>query len=390
MRIGLLGGSFNPIHLGHIKLAQWSMEEFGLNRVLFVVAKDPPHKEIAQATPANMRHEMVRRAVEEIGGLEVTDMEILRGGKSYTVDTVREVLQKEPLAEIFLVLGEDMLNDLVNWRETEALLRLAHVISYARPGVGGDAYETKRMLEARYGARVFLGSYTGPDISSGMVRQAVYEAKPIRELVPPCVEEYIYEQGLYFPEEIKLMQEKLKATLKHRRYRHIMGTVRWAIELAHRHGMDTKKARLAALLHDCAKFAPDEQLKLAEHYGLKLRLVEKSSPSLLHGRLGAIYAREEYGVKDKEILDAIRCHTFCRLRMTRLDKLLYIADKTEPMRSFPGVTNLRRKAWKDLDAGTVACMDYSISHTRNAGKQLDNTIFKARKEILKSMRGQKK
>ncbi|MBQ9833021.1 MAG: nicotinate-nucleotide adenylyltransferase [Clostridia bacterium] len=390
MRIGILGGSFNPIHFGHLQLAQWTLNEYGLDEIMLVTASQPPHKEIAQSVSGEMRFEMVRRAVQDINNISASDIELERDGVSYTVDTLRQIKCEHKDAELFLVIGEDMLFSLPTWRDIEEIVKIAKIIVYARPRVDGNEKDEAKRLAKEYNANIYVGTFTGLDISSTMIREAVHEAKPISSLVPKCIEEYIYENGLYLPDEIKKIQADIKRTVKSKRYRHIMGTVRWAIELADKHKMDTKQARMAALLHDCAKFAPEEQMAEAKRLGIEPTPIEQASPALLHARLGAVYAKEKYGVDDDEIMEAIRCHTLCRLGMTRLDKLLYIADKTEPLRSFPGVNTLRKKAWEDLDIGTVACMDYSIAHTRNSGKQLDDTILSAREEILKKITGGKR
>lgn len=384
MRVGILGGSFNPIHFGHLQLAQWALSEYKLDEILIMVAKQPPHKEIAGDIEPGHRFEMVKRAVDDINRIIACDMELAREGVSYTVDTLRQVKEQYKDAKLFLVLGEDMLFSLPTWREPEEIFKLCDIVAYARPRCDGDERKEAEKLAKEYNAKIHVGTFTGLDISSTMVREAVYNAKPISHLVPKCIEEYIYENGLYLPDDIKAIQQDIKNTVKSKRYRHTMGTVRWAIELADRHKMDTKQARLAALLHDCAKVAPEEQVIEAQKHNMVLTPIEQVSPALIHARLGAVYAKEKYGVEDEEIIEAIRCHTLCRLGMTKLDKLLYIADKTEPLRSFGGVNTLRRKAWDNLDAGTVACMDYSIAHTRNSGKQLDDTILAAREEIIKN------
>ncbi len=386
MRIGILGGSFNPIHFGHLQLAQWALSEYKLDEILMMVAKKPPHKELADDTEAALRYEMVKRAVDDINRISASDIELEREGVSYTVDTLKQIKEQYGDSKLFLIIGEDMLFSLPSWHRIDEIFNLCEVVAYARPGCDGNEREEAEKLKKEYNARIHVGTFTGLDISSTMVRDAVYNAKPISHMVPRCIEEYIYENGLYLPEDIREIQADIKNTVKSKRYRHIMGTVRWAIELADRHKMDTKQARLAALLHDCAKVSPEEQLLQAKKRNMVLTKIEEISPSLIHARLGAVYAKEKYGVDDEEIIEAIRCHTLCRLGMTRLDKLLYIADKTEPLRSFGGVNTLRRKAWDDLDAGTVACMDYSIAHTRNSGKQLDDTILAARDEIIKRRR----
>ena len=117
MEIGLFGGSFNPIHNGHIDMARRVKEQFGLSRVLFMVAKDPPHKELLGNVPAEARLRMAEAALCGEEGLFASGMELERPGKSYTVDTVRALLAEMPDAKISLIVGEDMLQNLPSWRE---------------------------------------------------------------------------------------------------------------------------------------------------------------------------------------------------------------------------------------------------------------------------------
>ncbi len=370
MKIGLFGGSYNPIHNGHIDLAARIRVQFGLDRVLLMVAKDPPHKQLAGNVDAAARFRMAEAALCGMEGLSACDLELKREGKSYTVDTVRELLRMYPDAEIFLMVGEDMLQNLPAWREADKLLSLVTVLATSRPGVEGTLEEAAAVIRARFGAKVAFASFTGKDVSSTMVRQRIENAKPICGLVPPAVEKIIYENAYYREESAARMQEKLRLSLNKRRYEHSVGTMREAIVLADRFGADTNKARLAGLLHDCARFRPEKLLALAAHYGMEIDAYEREVPELLHDRLGAYLARDEYGIADDEILDAIRCHQLCRENMTLLDKIVYLADKIEPTRDYPGVEALRAAAEDDLDRAVLACMDSVHAHLVREGKRI--------------------
>jgi len=385
MKIGLFGGSFNPIHNGHIDLAARVRVQFGLDRVLLTVAKDPPHKQLAGNVDAAARLRMAEAALADAEGLEASGLELHREGKSYTVDTVRGLLYLYPDAEIFLMVGEDMLQNLPSWREAETLLSLVTVIATARPGVEGTLEEAAAVLRRRFHAKVFFASFVGQDVSSTMVRQYIAEAKPVSGLIPSEVERIVYENAYYQEETVSAMQEKLRLSLNKKRYEHSIGTMREAITLAHRFGADGKKARLAGLLHDCARFKQELLLLLAERYGLKPDTYEREVPELLHDRLGALLARDEYGIADEEILDAIRCHQLCRENMTLLDKIIYLADKIEPTRDYPGVDALRAIAEKDLDRAVLACMDSVHEHLVREEKHIKPEGETARKAFRKMM-----
>ena len=127
---------------------------------------------------------------------------------------------------------------------------------------------------------------------------------------------------------------------------------------------------MAGLLHDCAKLPPESLLALAAQHALPVDEFEREVPGLLHDRLGAIIARDEYGVQDTDVLEAIRCHQLCRAHMTGLDKIVYLADKIEPTRDYPGVDVLRSLAQEDLDHAVLACMDSVHAHLVREGKRI--------------------
>ena len=370
MEIGLFGGSFNPIHNGHIDMARRVKEQFGLSRVLFMVAKDPPHKELLGNVSAEARLRMAEAALCGEEGLFASGMELERPGKSYTVDTVRALLAEMPDAKISLIVGEDMLQNLPSWREAEALLGLVRVIAVSRPGVAGTLAEAAETLRARFGARVEFAAFSGLDVSSTMVRAHVEQAVPIEGLVPPAVERMIYENAFYQEETVARLQEKLRASLNKKRYEHSVGTMLCAIALAARWNGNAAEARLAGLLHDCAKLPAERLLALAAQYGFAMDEFEREVPGLLHDRLGALVARDEYGVRDEAVLDAIRSHQLCRAHMTKLDKIIYLADKIEPTRDYPGVDMLRALAEEDLDRAVLACMDSVHAHLVQEGKRI--------------------
>ncbi|HWQ57978.1 MAG TPA: nicotinate (nicotinamide) nucleotide adenylyltransferase [Clostridia bacterium] len=379
--IAMFGGSFNPPHNAHVELAAHLGEEFGFERVLFVVASDPPHKRIAGGVDGATRLALTRAALAGRDGLEASDIELTRRGKSYTVDTLRELQVRYPDARLWLVMGEDMFDDLPRWRDPEGIFALATVAAASRPGEEEDIQRTAVELAARYRADVRVSAFEGSDISSTMVRERVFEAKPISALVPPGVEDMIYALALYQPGDIRAMREKLEASLKPGRHLHSVGTMRCAIELADRFGFDGKKARLAGLLHDCAKL-PDERIPaLARCYGIAQDEYDRANPGLMHDRVGAEYAREEYGVTDADILSAIGSHTRCEPGMSAFSRMIYLADKIEPTRDYPGVKEIREAARADMDRAALMCMRSVLEHLAGRGLSVQPNIYRAIEEL---------
>ncbi|MEI8352100.1 MAG: nicotinate-nucleotide adenylyltransferase [bacterium] len=199
-RIGILGGTFNPVHLGHLVIAQDAIEHFELSRVLLIPCARPPHKPSAELAPSSHRLAMLEHAVEGDLHFEVSDMEITREGVSYTIDTLRILAAVYPGVELCFIIGSDSLPELYLWRDIEALLGLCRVVTLARPGVDLAALRAMdlKLSEARQ-TRIRAHIRTGHllNVSSSEIRYRVAEGMSIRYLVPPGVEMYIAEHSLY-------------------------------------------------------------------------------------------------------------------------------------------------------------------------------------------------
>lgn len=380
MRLAMLGGSFNPIHNGHLLFAEYIRTEFSLDKVFLMVASDPPHKSGEGMLPASVRLEMAEIAASAFKGIEASDIELHRKGPSYTLETLKELQRLYPGAELFCAVGADMLLDLPNWKNPRELLKSAVFIGALRKDDREyDLLAACDMLERQFGASVALSKFEGPDISSTDIRNRIRSARPVQGLIPEIVEKHIYENGYYMPEEIRSMQEKLRGMLKNKRYRHTMGTVRASLLLAEKYGADPFKTRLAALLHDCAKNGVNVSMGIPPQASVEADKWESLDPGLLHAKAGAELAKNVFGVQDDEVLQAIRSHTIGRPGMTKLEKIIYLADMIEPTRSYPGVDELRGLALLDLDRALMASMEMSIGHIRKNKE----TLHPATEEALR-------
>ena len=195
MRSGILGGTFDPIHEGHLAAARVAMECAHLDRVLFIPGAQPPHRGPAVAG-ADQRLAMSRLAIEGEPGFEVSDVEIRRGGKSYTADTVRELERLYPEDELFLILGWDAARLFRSWREPDVIRRLATVVVVRRPGTPPP--DAKLLQAAGLDpARTILCMGHTPDISGSALREAIALGKPVSDSIRPAVERYVAEQKLY-------------------------------------------------------------------------------------------------------------------------------------------------------------------------------------------------
>jgi nicotinate-nucleotide adenylyltransferase len=199
-RIGILGGTFNPVHLGHLILAQDALERFELDRVFFVPCAQSPHKTAEPPIAAAHRAAMLEAALEGDPRMEVSRAEIERGGVSYTIDTVEDFARRFPGAEICFIIGADTLAELHRWKDIGRLLERCAFVTLARPGFDVDAIAPESLRlpppwPERLLARVAAGHAV--DISSTDVRMRLAEGLRVRYLVPDAVEMYIREHHLY-------------------------------------------------------------------------------------------------------------------------------------------------------------------------------------------------
>jgi nicotinate-nucleotide adenylyltransferase len=196
VRLGILGGTFNPPHLAHLVCAQEAHRELGLDRVLFVPAAIPPHKPVEAEPGPRHRLELCRLAVAGDRRFAVSDLELRRAGPSYTVDTLKELSSQSSTNELFLILGGDIAAGLPQWREPERVLELATVAIAKRRGTARSTVQ-KALDQLRGGDRAMFFAMPRIGISSTMVRRRVRAGQPIRYFVPDGVLEYINTHGLY-------------------------------------------------------------------------------------------------------------------------------------------------------------------------------------------------
>ena len=188
-RLGILGGTFDPVHCGHLLLARYVLEALALDRVLFVPAAEPPHKSEVPTLPGH-RWRMVCAAVEGHDRLEASDLELRRPGVSYTVDTLRRLRDERPEAERFLIIGADNVPELDDWHDPEGILDLATVVA-------GTRVESEALPSGAFADRIDRVDTPVFDISSTEIRRRVRAGRPVRCLVPESVERYIADHGLY-------------------------------------------------------------------------------------------------------------------------------------------------------------------------------------------------
>lgn len=197
MKIGILGGSFNPPHLGHVRAAKKAVKQLGLDLLYIIPTATPPHKMLAAGASEGQRFEMAELAFGGLPKTEVSDMEILRGGKSYTVDTLHEMKARHPGAQMFLIMGGDMLLTIEQWRLFEELFSNAALVVFQRRDDLEEIQQEAERLKLKYGAEicVLAGDYL--EISSTALRERMKKDENLEKLLSKEVIFYIVRNHLY-------------------------------------------------------------------------------------------------------------------------------------------------------------------------------------------------
>ena len=410
--IGIFGGSFNPPHKAHKAIIKAVLNQYNLDTVYIMPTAKPPHKSNKAYESTDHRVRMCRLMIDSIGDsrLKYSDFEIEKGGVSYTYQTILSLKEKYPEDNLYFIIGGDSLEAFSTWVKPEVISEFATILSAPRADMSYK--ELKKQCKKR--SKEFPGDFLPiklkdkySAVSSSTIREEIikindkkipefdselrdnddiYKYKP--EFLNKRIWLYIRLHGLFglgelefknTPDEATLIK-CLKSTLRPKRFIHTLGVADTAEKLGSiyddgRSDMPAR-ARLAGLLHDCAKYYTDsEQIRLCDKYGIELTLTERENPSLIHGKLGAYLAEHRYGVDDEEILSAIRLHTVGKPGMSTLEKLIYIADYIEPGRVIPEaktpLDELRKSVKKDLDGTLVKVIENTIDYLKQTGKVID-------------------
>lgn len=372
MKLLVYGGSFNPPHRGHVAALRRAVEQLRPDETWVIPAKTPPHKELAPGSPdPEQRLELTRLAFADVNGVTVSDMELRRAETSYTVDTLRQLAERFSGWEIVFLMGTDMLLYMEKWREFEKILRLCTLAVLTREeGQDQAVEEHAEHLRRQYGASVCILPGEPLPMDSTGLRSALCQRKGAERL-PEAVYESVIRHRFYGAKpRFDWLRQKSYAHLKPYRIPHVAGCEEEAVRLARHWGENEEDAAEAAILHDITKkLNPAEQLRLCGKYGIMADTVEMREAKLLHARTGACLARELFGVSQR-VFDAIEWHTTGRVNMTLLEKIIYMADYIEPTRDFPGVEELRRLAYLDLDQAMIRGLEMSLDELNQRGAEL--------------------
>jgi len=409
MRLGILGGSFNPVHLGHLFLADMVLSKFKLDRVVFVPAYRSPFK-LTEADMENMegtdrdRLDMLASAIIGDARFTIDDCEMKRKGVSYTVDTLEDIITRYlPEGKPVLIIGDDLAEDFPKWRDSDKILQLADIVIARR--INPSSSDASKLI---YAFRHTLIDNEVMNVSSNMIRQRIRDEKANansaagtagwRSLVPSGVSAIIEDRRLYggsgvggsrnpdseFTQEIiQRVETYARETLSPERFLHSRNTALQSYDMCRRFGLAPSAGYLAGIAHDLAKQLDNKLMnKLIKKSGYGISAVEKKKPNLMHGKAAAVLLRERFCIHNDDILEAVACHTSGSENMGPLAKVVYIADKTEVSRNIdPALRKLCMQKDGNLDYILFAVLEKTIGKLQARKLDLSEDTLKLLNKI---------
>lgn len=385
-KIGIMGGTFDPIHNGHIMLGRQAYEEYDLDCIWYMPSRIPPHKKDHTITAAKDRLAMTAAAIAPYSYFKLSDFELRRtGGNTYTADTLRLLKEEYPDVEFFFIAGADSIMDIEKWYHPEYVLPAVTFLAAAREHEEADRSLDEQIsyLNQKYQAHILrlhcreMACCFGGDPRGFSGRTRSRRSFPGAEgsLSIYRTARLVSGGKCVMDERITEIRKHLKKKLNPMRYEHTLGVSYTCMALAMRYSANLDQAEMAGLLHDCAKRYDDATIicKCQEH-GIELTEGELRAPAVIHAKLGAWMAEHKYGITDPEVLSAIACHTTGKPAMSLLDKILYVADYIEPRRDkAPNLPKLRRLAFEDLDEALYQILDSTRNYLKETGTAEDDT-----------------
>ncbi|MDF2877149.1 MAG: nicotinate-nucleotide adenylyltransferase [Clostridia bacterium] len=378
-KLAIMGGTFDPIHIGHLVTAEEVRHEFNIDEVIFVPTGHPPHKSNINMTTSEHRYLMTVLATAANASFKVSRLEIDREGVTYTIDTIKEL--KRMYGEevrLYFITGADAIHKILTWKESEKLLQLCEFVAVTRPGHNKNELLWQiDELKRRYQTNIHFLEVPALAISSSNIRERIHHMKTIKYLVPEEVENYIKKYNLYeyriclTPQEREHMCQYVSSKMSPKRYAHTRGVIEMALELAKIYQLDYDEVFIAALFHDVAKELPvQEKIALCQKYAVELDAFEALHMELAHGKLGAALLENEWGIYKSAVLDSIKYHTVGRLGMGDLEKVIYLADMTEEGRSpYKGKEQIKNLALYDLNRAMYKALSSSYNYVTNILKE---------------------
>lgn len=352
------GGTFDPPHVEHVNMLKHAVDELQPEKTIVMPTFIPPHKQTLYCADAKFRYEACKIAFEGISGVEVSDYEIKKEGKSYSYATLEYLKSEYPDYVILFLMGTDMMASFKTWKYPTEILKNCIPVLCARDGENQTADETLSNFSKEFGVTPKAVNYEGSKVSSTEFKIRYMLGLSTSGLVTDDVFEYIEDNGVYAADKYFAY---VRQNLKKERIEHTAGVVCYALKHSGYYDLDKRKVTLAALLHDVAKYKKIEELN-------GFSLPSGVPKPVIHQYAGEFIARNELGVTDEDILDAIKFHTSGKENMSDLGKLIFTADMLEDGRKFDGVDYLRKIADEDFEQGFIAALNKSYEFVVSSGK----------------------
>lgn len=379
-KICFFGGTFNPVHNGHIQLVKRIKECMEPDLIVVVPNGIPPHKDIGAS--ANDRFEMVNRAFCGFEDVFVSDYELKKETPSYTWETLTYFKEKYKNCKFYFIMGMDNLYDIKTWKCPEKICALATLAFFGRKGFCENEDEID-FLKKKYNADILTFNFDFP-CSSTDFRNKIVRGQYIFNDISADTFDYILKNGLYSLKSIKeydFFEEEVKKYVDEKRFIHSKGVAQTAYLLAKKYGEDEKKAYFTGLVHDIAKnFDFEKQLDYCKN--IDISKDEKEYKKMLHAPAGAGFLKETYNITDEKILNAVRFHTKGNVKMSLFDKIIYLADYIEPSRNYNGVDELRKAVFEDIEKGLLLSCDETLKMLIERKSKISPCLIELRNSIL--------
>lgn len=352
MKIGVFGGSFDPIHRSHIRVIEEALKQLQLDKLLVIPTANNPWKDSAGANK-EQRLDMLHIALQRYSRVEICYYEIDQNSsdKNYTIDTINYLKSIYRNDQLYFIMGMDQASLFHKWKDAKKISELVSLVVFERIG-----YQINSNLNKYNFIKL---QFIASDDASSNIRNGNLHA------LPPEVLKYIATQGIY-------LDTIVKTRMSTKRYLHTESMANLAKEIAKCNGLNQNKAYVAGMLHDIAKEMPHNQASalMQEHFPEYINKPEV----IWHQWLSAYLAKTEFLIDDTEILQAIRHHTTASLYMSKLDMCIYTADKYDPQRDFDSSQEIAL-CKKDIEAGFKACLKDFYDFSTQKKRHIDECFF---------------
>ena len=360
MKVLVFGGSFDPVHKGHVALFKRALKVVTPDVAHIVPAYHSPFK-AKSPTPFRLRMAMLKQAFKGAGkNIIFDDYELKQGGKTYTYQLVQYLKKRYNNPEIFLLVGTDCLNDLHNWKNPQYIFENAVVVAGKRKGYDENPATFPH---------IFLPGFF-PKLSSSRVWAHILACGDIPDTVPSAIAPTIRKHKLYGLD----VHDWLKGHLKPKRYLHSKNVAEMAAAFSDIYAINVESAVKAGILHDAGKgMSAEELIAFCKEHRIKVPFFEdicRMEPQLLHSFVSCWLAKNQFGIHDKEILDAIAEHTLGSLHMSTLSKMLFVADISSKDRKYKDAFVIRTLALQDLDKALRYAANRKLLFTIDSQKWL--------------------